>query len=170
MSLFNQRVSTSRLVPLLLEADQNARPCRFRSRLSSLPELEGVTGGDDDEPPALVGSQGEEPDEKDVEILIAQTSVSREKAVAALKESKGDLISGEFFPFLSSDPTPFRRWDNRVRASRRSKEKEVTEQGLTIRVLPLFSCVFLCLGFGWVYSYHGRHLCLSFFQALVVSQ
>ncbi|KAL7413307.1 NAC domain-containing protein [Mrakia frigida] len=58
-----------------------------------LPELEGVTGGDDDEPPALVGSQGDEPDEKDVEILIAQTSVSREKAVAALKESKGDLIS-----------------------------------------------------------------------------
>lgn len=94
-----QRVPLDNLVsshPFLLFADPpHVPPSCSHFLIDSLPELEGVTGGDDDEPPALVGSQGDEPDEKDVEILIAQTSVSREKAVAALKESKGDLISGE---------------------------------------------------------------------------
>jgi len=128
-SLSAKRVWTCHLVALVLEADQTSVPFLARS----LPELEGVTGGDDDEPPALVGSQGEEPDEKDVEILIAQTSVSREKAIAALKESKGDLISGEssaFFPFYSDPTLSFGRSKDKVRASRRrkSKAKEVTEE------------------------------------------
>ena len=69
----------------------------MRAFLCSLPELEGVTG-EDRSSDALVGSQGEV-DEKDVEILMAQVSCDREKAVAALKESKGDLVSGTYiFP------------------------------------------------------------------------
>jgi NACalpha-BTF3-like transcription factor len=51
-----------------------------------------VTGGEDRSSDPLVGSQGEV-DEKDVEILMAQVNCDREKAVKALKESKGDLVS-----------------------------------------------------------------------------
>jgi nascent polypeptide-associated complex subunit alpha len=70
-------------------------------------EHSGVGKGvDDDEVPELEAPEDDGPvdetgvDPKDIELVMAQVSCSRAKAVRVLKESGGDLINASVYIFL----------------------------------------------------------------------
>eukprot|EP00958_Prasinococcus_capsulatus_P022434 scaffold3164_cov376-Prasinococcus_capsulatus_cf.AAC.3 len=94
--------STARQIPLgrpvltcslaqAAAAQQFARQQQASGAAQSLPTVAETKDGADEEDDMEVDETGVEP--KDIELVMTQASVSRSKAVAALKTANGDIVS-----------------------------------------------------------------------------
>mmetsp|Transcript_12654 Transcript_12654/g.46247 ORF Transcript_12654/g.46247 Transcript_12654/m.46247 type:complete len:149 (-) Transcript_12654:50-496(-) len=72
-------------------AQQFARQQQASGAAQSLPTVAETKDGADEEDDMEVDETGVEP--KDIELVMTQASVSRSKAVAALKTANGDIVS-----------------------------------------------------------------------------